>query len=168
MNSNSINLITEIEENFENPDSLNKIFANTYREIDLYLKDNDRNFASTLIIGGAWIEGLYLMTQTAKSKKNKKLINRIGEQKYSIKNLLILLSQGKTEEKKFHKDILTLFTELKELFDLVEINYKYDKQIVSPNEKKTIIISETNIKITNEILEKITLKTESIRNFIIK
>lgn len=169
MNSNSLELITEIEENFDKPDSLNKIFANTYREIDLYLKDNDRNYASTLIITGGWIEGLFLMTQAVKVNQNELLINRIGEQKYSISNLLKLMGQVKEEDKNtYDKELLQSLKELNELFNLVYIEYNYEKQIVSPKENKTVVISETKVTIPDDVLNKITIKTESIRNTIIK
>jgi len=168
MNSNSIDLISQIEDKLENTDSLNKIFANTYREVDFYLKDNGRGDASVFVLTGAWIEGLYLMTQTAKKCKNKSLINRIGEQKYSISNLLKLLSQNAQNETIFHKDLISNINELKSLFDKINIEYKYDKHIILPNEKKTIVLSETKISISEDILNEITKKIINIRKLIIK
>jgi len=168
MNSNSIDLISEIEEKLENTDSLNKIFANAYREVDFYLKDNGRGDASILILTGAWIEGLYLMTQTATKCNNESLLKRIGEQKYSMINLLKLLSQNKMNESSFHNDLLKELNELKSLFDKIKIEYKYDKHIILPNEKKTIVLSETKISISEEILNSLTIKTKNIRELIIK
>lgn len=168
MNSNSIDLISKIEDKIENTDSLNKIFANAYREVDFYLKDNDRGDASTLVLTGAWIEGLFLMTQTANKCNNELLINRIGEQKFSIINLLKIISQNSKNESKFHKEVVTEINELKALFDKIKIEYKYDKHIILPNEKKTIVLSETKISIPDNIMEEITIKTENIRNLIIK
>jgi len=168
MNSNSIDVISEIESKIENPDSLNKIFANAFRETDLYLTDNDRSESAILVLAGAWIEGLYLMTQTAIVNKNKLLLNRIGEQKYSVNNLLLMMSKHQKGKNDFDNNLLSLLNDLKLSFDMIEINYKYDKHIILPNEKKTIVISETEIIISDEILNNITTKTEFIRNLIIK
>lgn len=168
MNSNSIDVISEIEEKIGNTDSLNKIFANAFRETDLYLTDNDRSGAAILVLTGAWVEGLYLMTQTAMVNKNQLLLNRIGEQKYSINNLLMLMSQTQIGKNEFHNNLLSKLNDLKSSFDLIEIKYTYDKHIILPNEKKTIVISETKITITDDILNDITKKTEYIRNSIIK
>lgn len=168
MNSNSIDLISKIEDKIKDPDSLNEIFANTYREVDFYLKDNGRNDASVQILTGAWIEGLYLMTQTAKKCKNQSLTNRIGEQKYSIANILKLIYQNNTNsENDFHKKLIKNLNELKELFNKITIEYEYDKHIIFPNEKKTIVISNTKITITQDILNKITAKTKEVRDLII-
>ncbi len=168
MNSNSIDLISKMEDKIEDPDSLNKIFANAYREVDFYLKDNGRNDASVQIITGAWVEGLYLMTQTATKCKNTSLINRIGEQKYSIINLLKLISQNNiNNDNSFHKELFDSLNELKKLFDKIIIEYEYDKHIILPNEKKTIVISNTKITISQDILNEITLKTKEIRDLII-
>ena len=168
MNSNSIDLISKIEDKIKYPDSLNKIFANAYREVDFYLKDNGRNDASVQIITGAWIEGLYLMTQTANKCKTTSLINRIGEQKYSIINLLKLISQNNINKNSFNIKLFNSLNELKNLFDKIIIEYEYDKHIILPNEKKTIVISNTKITISQDIINKITLKTKEIRDLIIK
>ncbi len=168
MNAYTEEILDELEENKQNKDSLNQIFAEAYREADVYLSENERGEVSVLIMTGAWIEGLYLMTQISKVQKNKLLLNRIGEQKYSLDNILKLLSQYNTEKTESLNEIINNLSDLRNSFEKIKITYTYDKHIVLPNEKKTIILSNTNIEIEDNTLNEITYKTEKIRDNIVK
>ena len=168
MNAYTEKILDELEENKQNKDSLNQIFAEAYREADVYLSENERGEVSVLIMTGAWVEGLYLMTQISKVQKNKLLLNRIGEQKYSLDNILKLLSQYNTEKTESLNEIINNLSDLRNSFEKIKITYTYDKHIVLPNEKKTIILSNTNIEIEDNTLNEITYKTEKIRDNIVK
>jgi len=167
MNSYTDKVLENFEKNLNDKDSLNKIFTDAFRETDLYLSENNRQEIADLVITGAWIEGLFLMTQIAQEENNKELIDRIGEQKYSLKNLIILLNknQQKNEQLKILNNELI---ELNREFSQIEIKYKYINQIVVPNERKSVILSETQIIITPELLKRITEKVKEIRKSIIK
>ncbi len=167
MNSYTEEILENFENNLHDKDSLNKIFADAYRETDYYLSKNNREYISTLVVTGAWTEGLYLMTQLAKENNNKKLIDRIGEQKYSLQNLLKLLEGEQKDDNNF-RELRKKLNNLNLIFNKIEIKYKYFNQIVAPNERKTIILSETEIKITPELLKEITEETKQLRKFIIK
>jgi len=167
-----MNLYTdEVLENFENnlhdKDSLNKIFTEAYRETDLYLSKNNREDIADLVVTGAWIEGLFLMTQISKEKMNKQLIDRIGEQKYSLKNLMNLLNKHEYKNEQINS-LINKLNDLNGEFKKIDIKYKYFNQIVVPNEQKSVILSETQIIITPELLKNITDKVKEIRKLIIK
>ena len=49
--------IKRIEHNIENRDSL-MVISSTYRKIDNYLKNNNRESTGALILAGGWIESL--------------------------------------------------------------------------------------------------------------
>ncbi len=167
LNAYTDELLEDFENNLNDKDSLNKIFTDAYRETDLYLAKNNRNDIADLIVTGAWAESMFLMTQIAKENHNKKLIERIGEQKYTLKNLLNLLKEQnpkKENTKQLEKKLEDLYLDFKK----IEIKYEYYKQIIVPDEQKTIILSETKIEITPELLNNITRKTKEIRTFIIK
>ncbi len=168
INTYSGDLLIDIEKNIKNSDSLNIIFTKAYRETDMYLTDNERENTAILVIVGSWIEGLHLLNKITNKTNNKILINRIGEQKYSLNNLIVLLTQTNSKENSISNEVLNKLNDLKKTFKKFDISYKYDKQIVLPDEKKTIIISETKITITPKILEQIYNKTEVVRNLIIK
>ncbi len=167
LNSYTDKVIENFENNLNDKDSLNKIFTDAYRETDLYLSKNNREDVADLVITGAWVEGLYLMTKLAEENKNKELINRIGEQKYSLNNLLNLLKNhnlntGKT--KLLYEKLFDLNNE----FRKIDIQYNYVNKIVAPAEKKTVIISETTITVSPEILKNIKNKTAETRKLIVK
>ncbi|HKK39692.1 MAG TPA: hypothetical protein VJ949_09770 [Cryomorphaceae bacterium] len=86
-------VIERMEMNVDNRDSLLTIISDTYYNLDAYLKENDRDHISAMIIAAGWIEGLYLGTQIAKSSKSAspKLVERIAEQKISLNNLIALV-----------------------------------------------------------------------------
>lgn len=168
LNAFTEEILNEIEENQQNKDSLNRIFSEAYREADTYLSDNDRGEVAVLIMTGGWVEGLYIMTQVSKEQKNKMLLSRIGEQKYSLNNILKLLSHYNTDNSLDANEIYNKLSDLQNSFEKVKITYTYDKHIVLPNEKKTVILSNTDIEIEDKTLKEITYKIQKIRDIIVK
>ena len=63
-------VIERMEMNVDNRDSLLTIISDTYYNLDSYLKENDRDHISAMIIAAGWIEGLYLGTQIANSSES--------------------------------------------------------------------------------------------------
>ena len=168
MNSFNEKIIKRIENNSENNDSLVYIFASIYREIDSYLLNNSRNEIGALIIAGGWLESLYLMTNSIENTQSQEIINRIGEQKNPLENLIELLQPFyNTNSDEFDK-LLEMLVELEELFYDIIIEYSYEEPIVIPEEKLTIINSSTKITIPEEKLRKIITKTKEIRNWVIE
>jgi hypothetical protein len=133
------------EENIDNRDSMMVIISDMFYELESYLAENDKDDISALVIGGGWIEGLYLATQTVNEKKpNKDILNRIAEQKMSLNNLIEFIRQYESNE-----DVKLL------LVDLDKINKIYDgivveKQSTSVSEENgtTVIGGQTKVEIT--------------------
>lgn len=67
------------------------IISETYWDMDRYLKVNERENISALMIAGGWMEGLYIATQVAKRNPSPELLQRIAEQKLSLTDLTALL-----------------------------------------------------------------------------
>jgi hypothetical protein len=168
LNVYTTEILDKIERNLQNKDSLHKIFAESYREADIYLSDNEREDVSVMIMAGGWIESMYLMTQISKKNQNHFLIERIGEQKYSLENIVKLMLQYKNSSTIISTEILEKLVDLKKTYANLEILYEYDKHIVLPNEKKTVIISNTKINMTESLLNEITIKVETLREMVIK
>jgi len=159
--------LRRIEENSSNKDSLLTILSSMYRDADAFLFNNDRNEIGLLILSGGWIESLYIMTQTLNKYKNQEIINRIGDQKYPLDNLIELLRPyyGKLSD-----DFDTYLEELVDLatvFDGVVIEYKYVEPEVDVENKITIIKSTTKTIINEYQLTEITKSINKIRNKII-
>ena len=60
--------LERMEKNMNNRDSLLSIISETYWTVDAYLKENERDNISALMIAGGWVEGLYIATQVSRVK----------------------------------------------------------------------------------------------------
>jgi hypothetical protein len=161
-----IELIEKIEKNIDNQDSLLYYLTNTYRQFDSYLKTNNRKDIGVLIVTGGWIESLYILSQSAVDSKNRQLINRLGEQKHPLDNLIEILSPYYYKSKDFSlliDDLVDLAYE----FDGIVYSYTYKKPKIHPDKKHTIVNSTSNVIISEYHLKTIANKISSIRNKII-
>lgn len=60
-------LYERIRENFDNRDQLVEILTNAFNETYEYLSDNDQQALALLVVGGAWVEGMYLTTHVSEA-----------------------------------------------------------------------------------------------------
>lgn len=88
--------VQRIEQNVSNKDSLVKIANELYSATDNYLKDSDRESAAALVVLGGWTEAMYIATHMVnKKQKDIEFLERIAEQRTSLKNLIELLNKYK-------------------------------------------------------------------------
>jgi hypothetical protein len=81
--------------NQDNRDSTLSIISQAFKNADKTLRDNDRPGTSSLLVAGAWIEGLYVSCQTAKETKSEPIVKEIFSQNESLTNLIDLLQSSK-------------------------------------------------------------------------
>ncbi|MBR3567662.1 MAG: hypothetical protein IKN94_05255 [Salinivirgaceae bacterium] len=162
----SSSLIDRVERNVDNADSLLHIMSNTYRDVDVYLKESQRQREGALVLAGGWIESMYIMTQLAKEKRDDMLIQRIGESKQPLENLIKILSQYYSEDKEIGSLVDSLI-ELTNDFDGVEQHYTYVVPEIDIENKMTIVKSVTKVDVPASVLTDITRKVESIRKQIV-
>lgn len=105
-----INTAKRFDRNINDKDSLIKIANEVYMTTDSYLKENEQFSASAQIVLGGWIEAVYIASNVALESKDMDIIERFSEQKYSLKNLLEMLSGYADDEVVNH-----YITELKEI-----------------------------------------------------
>jgi len=160
-------VIERMEMNVDNRDSLLTIISDTYYNLDSYLKENDRDHISAMIIAAGWIEGLYLGTQIANSSEevSPKLMKRIAEQKISLKNLeALVISYNRSGSLDF---ILDDLKKISEAYSDVSINES--KNTVSEAEDGvTQIGGKTEIEISAQDLERLTKTVSEIRQGYVK
>ena len=60
-------LYTKIKQNFDNRDELVKILTSAFNDTYAYLSDNDQQPLALLVVGGAWVEGMYLTTHVSEA-----------------------------------------------------------------------------------------------------
>ena len=74
-----------IVKNFDNKEALVKILTNTFEETYSYLSRNDQQVLALLVVGGAWVEGMYLTTHVSEAAYNVAGISKnLIEQKSSF------------------------------------------------------------------------------------
>jgi hypothetical protein len=151
----------------QNLDSLMYISVHSFNQMDKYLRSDNRSNLSTLMVTGVWIEGLYLVTQVAKSEPHPQLAERIGEQKIIMNDLMLILENYKGD-KNFAKLIKELNV-LKDEFNDVTITIKKGEPEAIEEDGMLVIVQndESIVDISPERLKSIIEKTEQIRNKLI-
>lgn len=149
-----------LEENLNNKDVVMDIISETFLNSSSYLKENDRSDIAAIVLTGGWVEGLYLATQLVKEEKIKDnpLVDRIGEQKLSLKILEKLLEENRYEKNgEENKDIASLIKDLEPIikaYDKIKVELSEIK--VEPDQKNNVSLlkSETKVSISkNAFLE---------------
>jgi len=157
--------LDRIEWNLEVKDSMQIIITEIFWEMNSYLEEEDRQSISSLIIAGGWIEGIYLSTQLARiSPENEALKSRIAEQKYSLTNLIGLLSSY--EDNDLSHDILEELQELDAIYSKIT-EVKSAGENSKDENGVTVIGGNIKLGMDDAILEEITAKVVEIRTDII-
>lgn len=160
--------LDRMEKFIDNRDSLLQVITKMYGEVDIYLKENNRGLVAVMIISGGWIEGNYLALSTMdKNNPNEKVLQRIGEQKYSLESLIKLIEP---HVKKDHKssDILNDFKELYKLYEDVTISTTNQGVETDSANGKTTLTGNTTVEIDTETLINISDYMNGLRNKVTK
>jgi hypothetical protein len=148
-------------------DSLLYVTISGYNRMNTVLLKNKRRDICALIASGVWIENLYFATQIVKENPNKNIIERIGEQKLILSQLVIILKTLDVD-----KNITNLINNLEDLKkDFAEIKISYILEEPEPYEKNNKLIIVPNeisvVEIPKKNLTAIIEKVEDIRNNLI-
>jgi len=82
-------LYEKIKANFDNRDELVKLLTSSFNDTYSYLSDNDQQALALLVVGGAWIEGMYLTTHVSEAAYQVAGISKVLlEQKKSFEVFL--------------------------------------------------------------------------------
>lgn len=159
--------ISRMEKNMDNKDSLLQIITDTYSSADAYLKDNDRGNTATLIILGGWVEALYISTNIIvfENSKNKEVVDRIAEQKYSLNNMIELI-KSYPDDKELQAYVPVL-EDLKKVYDAVNIEYIKGDVVTEKEKKLTTIRSKAIVSIDKNAFDEIKKTVALIRKKVI-
>ncbi len=81
----------QIKKNFDNRDELVRILTGTFNETYSYLAENDQQALALLVVGGAWVEGMYLTTHVSEAAYQVAGISKVLlDQKASFEEYLEL------------------------------------------------------------------------------
>jgi hypothetical protein len=155
--------IQRLEENVNNRDEIMNIISETFMSSSSFLKENDRTAVAAVVLVGGWVEGLYIATQLIdnNSVKNKKLTDRILEQKLSLDIVLKLLDENK--ESADVASLIVVMNDLKKTFDKVSIKTSKIEAVLDNKTNVTTLQSESKITASAETFKEITEKVKTIR-----
>lgn len=165
-NAISEETITRAEENIDNRDSMLQIISDMFYELQEYLAENDKDEISALIIGAGWVEGLYLATQTVNEKNpNKKILNRIAEQKMSLENLILFLTDYSKND-----DVKGMLADVKKIEAVyTKITVEKESTEVTTEKDGTMVIGgKTNVSITMDQFLELKKVVKEIRDSYVK
>lgn len=158
-------VLERFEKNLSKPDSLAGIIDHVIANSDNYLKANDRNNIAALMVGGTFIEALYLATQIIDTYPKdllpddmrlqvlSPLVQMLVKQKESLKDVIDLL---KSVEGKEDWELATI-NSLQELYD----NYSQFDPMGKIKEGRG------NEVLNDEVLSRLTLQVDSIRTNVV-
>lgn len=163
-----IETIGRLATNSKNLDSLLLITTQNFNSINHYLQQQNRSNLSVLLLTGGWLEAMQVTCQVAANNPDHtELREKIGEQKITLEQILLLFSFYENDE-----NMASLLNDLKELeatFNKINITYTYKESSMEVVDGVAVIKdnSTTTIEITDEDVRNIMSKTNSIRNKII-
>ena len=152
------------QNNLGNQDSLIAIISDIFRESDDYLKENQQYNSATLVLVGGWVEGLYIATKQAKKNPSPEITTRIAEQKFSLGNLLALLSDYQAEDADLIKDL----TDIKKSYDALSTERTEKASTTDSATKVTSINTVTKVVMTTGQLTEISGKIDALRTKLTK
>lgn len=123
------NMGDRMTSNQENRDSTLSIISQAFKSADLTLRENNRLGTSSLLVAGAWIEGIYVACQTAKETKSEAIVKEIFTQKESLDNLIELIQSSKVVSEAEY-----IVTELKAIKSIYDSKTTTDYSLNSLNE----------------------------------
>jgi len=159
------NTIKRLATNNENLDSLMYISVSSFNNMDEYLRQSNRSNISSLIVTGMWVEGMYLATQVAKDAPRKDIVERIGDQKLVLNDLLLILKNYKSDPK--FADLVKEVEKIKKEYEAVKITYEMGEPeakevdgmlIIVQNDKQHIDISDQTLASIIQIIDEVRTK----------
>lgn len=157
----------ELENNMGSQDTLFQILSKKFLESDKLLKGENEMANASLLMTGAWIESLYLITQIHKQAPNELSVQKIAEHKLAAEAILNVLRPYYNKSDDF-KNLIDAIVDICYEFDGIEYTYTYQTPQNYPNNHLTIINSESKFVIMPEHIKNVTNKIEALRNSIIQ
>jgi len=158
-------VLERFEKNLSIPDSLANIIDHVIGNSDKYLQNNDRTNIAALVIGGTFVEALYISTQIIETYPKDMLpedlrlqvlaplVSMLADQQESLKDVIDLLE---SVDDKDEWEIATI-NSLTELYN----NYtEFDP-------KGKIAEGKGNEVLNDEVLSRLTIQVDSIRSNVV-
>jgi hypothetical protein len=145
-----------------------------FEKINTHLREEKREYQSVLLLTGGWVESVYITTLVHKQTKAKggakveKLKEKIGEQKLTLEQLVLVLEIYKS--KPSFDGLVADFKELQKIYNRVQIVTKQGPSttVIVNGAPETTGGTITTVTMSDADLELIAAQLANIRNKIIK
>lgn len=112
-------LYDEIKNSFDNRDQLVDILTKAFNGTYKYLNDNDQQSQALMVVGGAWVEGMYITTHISEAVFHVEgIVKVLLEQKVSFE-LFIDLAEPHADDPAV-KEILELFAPMAKIYEGID------------------------------------------------
>ncbi len=161
------NSLKRLATNSNNLDSLMQISISSFNKMDSYLRNQKRSNVSSLIVTGAWIEGLYISGKVIEQTNNKSLINRMAEQKEII-NILEIILNNYSNQPNF-AELSERLAKLKTAYQGVKITTEIGEPKTMEVDGKLVIVQDeiSHIEVSPEQITAIISEINALREFIV-
>jgi hypothetical protein len=161
------NSLKRLATNSNNLDSLMQISISSFNKMDSYLRSQKRSNVSSLIVTGAWIEGLYISGKVIEETNNKNLINRVAEQKEIINILEIILNNYKNQPN--FSELSERLAKLKMAYKDVKITTEIGEPTTMEVDGKLVIVQDeiSHVEISPEQITAIISEINALREFVV-
>lgn len=158
------NMLKRLSESNRNIDSLLYISTSNFNAMDRHLREKKRGHLSVLMVAGAWMEGAYIASSVAVEKRHQGIIEKVGEQKVILDQLMIILHAYCKDN--YFGELHADFKALQQAYRGVEIKTEYREPDSKEVNGKLVIVdnSITNIQVPDSTLQNIHAILRSIRN----
>jgi len=157
-------VMKRITSNIGNQDSLLGMVSTCYSSLNGFLQENDRVDVCALVMAGGWIESTYFVTKISGIMESQELVNRIGEQKSILTNLIKLIEPFYNNPE--YTELINELYDIESAFDNVTVEYNFVEPTTDAENKSTMVNSTSTVVISEENIQIISEKIESIRNLI--
>lgn len=144
------NTAKRFERNFTNKDSLITLANEVYYTTEEFLQTNERYTTAAIIILGGWVEAITIAINVAIESRDPDIIERLIDQKYSLNNLFLMLSEHKENE--VVADYLNELNKLKKAFNKINVVFDVNFDMESESGKELIEKALQQIESLNEVV----------------
>ncbi len=137
--------IKRLANNSDKIDSLLYISTANFNKMNSYLRSQERGNISALIVAGSWIEVMYIATHVASLQPHPELLERIGEQKVVLDQILLIISSYPGDG--YFGSLSDRFREIKTIFDGVTITYHYEEPETKEVDGRLVIVNNSHTEI---------------------
>ena len=151
-------LMNDVEKNINNQTELLRLISDAYWSANNDLTASERAATSTLVFTGGWLEAMYIAVQLVNNDISQtQIIEKIGQQKYTLELLNSLLESAKGDE-----NVALVYQDFQPLVDAFgKLEYTGESQDITDPVTgevkegilKSVIIKEENLSEITELVQ---------------